>query len=87
MKWFFYLTAAVLTSLAAYPEYVRIDTGLEGIVGWITATITGGWFFGFVANIIYNRRKAKRGPRPYAAMPGNGKPPETAHPKQFFISI
>ena len=87
MKWFFYLAAAVLTSLATYSWYVRIDTGLEGIVGWITATITGGWFFGFVANIIYNRRKAKRGPRPPAAMPYNGKPPETAHPKQFFISI
>lgn len=46
-------------SLAAYPAYVRIDTGFEGIVGWITATIAGGWFFGLVGNLVYDKLKEK----------------------------
>ena len=87
MKWWFYLIAAVLTSMVTYPAYVRVDSGFEGIVGWITATITGGWFFGLIANIIYYRRKTKRVPRPYAAVPDDEPPPKTDRPNQSFISI
>ena len=92
MKWFIYLVATGLISLAAYPAYVRIDTGFEGIVGWITATIAGGWFFGFVGNLVYDKRRAKDGALPDgahsdAAIADNGKQPKASRTVQFFISI
>jgi len=87
MKWFLYLVATGLISLAAYPAYVRIDTGFEGIVGWITATIAGGWFFGFVGNLVYDKRREKDGAHADAAVADNGKQPKASRTDQFIISI
>jgi hypothetical protein len=85
MKWFLYLVATGLISLASYQAYVRIDTGFEGIVGWITATIAGGWFLVYVGNLFYRKQNEKNSAPPAAAGADSEKPQKSARANQSFI--